>query len=169
MFRPSWSGWRATRQAHGEHRAFARLARHGHVAAHHARELAREGKAEARPAVAARGQGICLGKFLEQFRLLFGGEPDAGIRDGKLDPVATVRHVAYPQRDLALLRELTGIAQEIEQNLLEPHGVRVERADVFLGVDDEAVLILVGKLARGTDDLVDEARQIDRLWIEVEL
>ena len=28
------------RQAHGEHRAFARLARHGHVPAHHARELA---------------------------------------------------------------------------------------------------------------------------------
>src|SRR5262249_14434483 len=39
--------WRlAPRQAHSEHRAFAWLAPHGHVAAHHARELAREGKAE---------------------------------------------------------------------------------------------------------------------------
>jgi hypothetical protein len=34
----------AARQAHREHRALARLARHGHVAAHHARELARESK-----------------------------------------------------------------------------------------------------------------------------
>src|SRR5262249_45255226 len=31
------SGFGATRQSHGEHRALARLARHGDVAAHHAR------------------------------------------------------------------------------------------------------------------------------------
>jgi hypothetical protein len=30
----------ATRQAHREYRALARLARHGHVATHHGRELA---------------------------------------------------------------------------------------------------------------------------------
>ena len=36
------------RQAHGEHRALARLARHRHVAAHHARELAGDGEARAR-------------------------------------------------------------------------------------------------------------------------
>jgi hypothetical protein len=72
--------WRlALRQAHREYRALARLARHCHVATHHARELAREGKAEPRPAVAARGQGIGLGEILEQFRLLLGGEPDAGV------------------------------------------------------------------------------------------
>ena len=41
-------GWRAARQAHGEHRALARLARHRHVAAHHARELAGDGEAQAR-------------------------------------------------------------------------------------------------------------------------
>src|SRR5262249_50894291 len=57
-------GGRAARQAHREHRAFARLARHRHVAAHHARELARESKPEPRPAVAARGQGIGLGEIL---------------------------------------------------------------------------------------------------------
>jgi ABC-type uncharacterized transport system substrate-binding protein len=45
---------RGAGQTHCEHRALARLARHGHVAAHHARELAREGKAEPRSAVAAR-------------------------------------------------------------------------------------------------------------------
>ena len=37
----------AARQPHREHRTLARLARHGHVAAHHARELARYGKAKA--------------------------------------------------------------------------------------------------------------------------
>ena len=69
MFRPSWSGWRAGRQAHGEDRALARLARHRHVAAHHARELARDGKPEPRPAVAARCERIGLGEILERFPL----------------------------------------------------------------------------------------------------
>jgi hypothetical protein len=38
-----------------------------------------------------RGQGISLGEVLEQLRLLFGGQADAGIRDGKLDPVRVER------------------------------------------------------------------------------
>src|SRR5262245_1471651 len=42
----------AARQAHRKHRAFAWLARHDHVPAHHARELAGDGKAEPRPAIA---------------------------------------------------------------------------------------------------------------------
>jgi hypothetical protein len=131
---------RATRQAHREHRALARLACYGHVAAHHACELARESKAEPRPAVAARGQGICLGEFLEQFRLLFGGQADAGIRDGKLDPVASVGHLAHPQGDLALFRELTGIAQQIEQNLCRP-AARLHRQgfDVFIEIGREPI------------------------------
>src|SRR5262249_1535785 len=48
---------RAGRQAHRKDRAFARLARHRHIAAHHARELAGDGKAEPGAPVAARGQG----------------------------------------------------------------------------------------------------------------
>jgi hypothetical protein len=47
---------RVARQSHGKHRPLPRFACHGHVATHHARELAREGKAEPRPAVAARGE-----------------------------------------------------------------------------------------------------------------
>src|SRR5215472_5029126 len=62
-----WLGCCAAWQPHGEHRALARLARHRHVAAHHARQLARESKAEPSTAVAARGQGIGLGEILKQF------------------------------------------------------------------------------------------------------
>ena len=39
-------GVRAARQAHCKSRAFARLARHCHVAAHHAGELAGDGEAQ---------------------------------------------------------------------------------------------------------------------------
>jgi hypothetical protein len=65
---------------------------------------------ELRPCVGARGQGIGLGEILEQFCLLLRRHADAAVRDGELDPVASVRHFAHLQRDLALLRELTGIA-----------------------------------------------------------
>jgi hypothetical protein len=63
-----------------------------HVATHHARELAREGKAKPRPAVAARGQGISLGEFLEQFGPLFGGQ--AGNR--------YLRALFVPEEDLGI-------------------------------------------------------------------
>src|SRR5262249_33489266 len=57
---------RAPWQAHGEHRAFAVLARHSHVATHHARELARDGEAETGAAETLRGRDIGLSELLEQ-------------------------------------------------------------------------------------------------------
>jgi hypothetical protein len=56
---------RPARQAHGEDRALARLARHRHVAAHHAGELARQGEAKPGPAIAPCSQRIGLGEVLK--------------------------------------------------------------------------------------------------------
>src|SRR5215469_15851348 len=102
-------------QPHREHRAFARLARHRHVAAHHARELAREGKPEPRAAEALSGRGIGLAELLEQLRLLLRGHANAGIGDGELDEVAAIGHLACRKLNLAFLGELAGIAQQVEQ------------------------------------------------------
>ena len=80
-----------------------------------------ECKAESRPAIAACCQRSGLGEILKQLGLLFGGQADTGIGDGKLDPVTAVRHLAHAQRDLALFRELTGVGaarQLIERILL---------------------------------------------------
>src|SRR5262252_10208515 len=74
-------------QPHREHRAFARLARHGHVAAHHARKLAGNGKAETGAAEFLRGRGIGLAELLEELCLLLRRHADAGIGDGELDEV----------------------------------------------------------------------------------
>jgi hypothetical protein len=38
-----------------------------------------------------RGQGVGLGKILEQFRLLLRGHADAAIRDRKLDLAAAAK------------------------------------------------------------------------------
>src|SRR5262249_2347370 len=86
----------------GENRALPRLARHRHVAAHHARELARDGKAEPGAAVAPRGGAVGLGEFLEQLALLLRRHADAGIGHRKLDPVAAVGDFPDPQLHLAL-------------------------------------------------------------------
>jgi hypothetical protein len=59
------------RQAHREDRAFARLARHRDVAAHHASELAGDDEAQAGPAEPLGGRGIGLAKLLEHLRRLF--------------------------------------------------------------------------------------------------
>src|SRR6516162_9300558 len=132
----------ATRQAHRERRALARLARHRHVAAHHARELAGDGKAEARAAEALSGRGVGLAELLEQLSLLLRSHANAGVSDRELDPVATVGDPASPQPDLAFLGELAGIAQQVEQYLPQSHRVHGQCAEVLLGVNDEAVLVL---------------------------
>src|SRR5262249_14108013 len=99
--------WRlAPRQANGEHRTFARLARHRHVTTHHARELARQRKAEPRAAEALSGRGIGLAELLEQLSVLLRSHANAGVSDRELDPVATVGDPTRPQPDLAFLGEL---------------------------------------------------------------
>src|SRR5262249_40864364 len=144
------------RQSHREYRTFARLARHRHVAAHHACELAREGKAEPRAAEALSGRGIGLAELLEQLSLLLRSHANAGVSDRELDPVATVGELARPQPDLTFLGKLAGIAQQVEQDLPQPRRVHGQYAEVLLGIDDEAVLVLLGQLSGGADDLVDQ-------------
>jgi hypothetical protein len=56
-----------------------------HVAAHHARELADDGKAQSGSPEVLRCRGIGLGEFFEQLCLLLRGHADATICHGKLD------------------------------------------------------------------------------------
>src|SRR5262249_27956659 len=148
--------WRAARQAHRKHRTFAQLARHGHVASHHARELAGDGKAEPRAAEALRGRGVSLAELVEQLCLLLRSHANASVSDGELNPATSVGDPTRLQLDLTLFGELAGIAQQIEQYLPQPHGVHGEDTQVLLSVDNETVLVLLGKLSGGADDLVDQ-------------
>jgi len=69
--------------------------------------------------------------------------------------IQTVGDPARPQTDLALFGELAGIAQQVEQDLPQPHGIHGQWAEALLALDDQAILVLLGKLARRADDLVD--------------
>src|SRR5262249_48939163 len=115
-----WLGCRAAWQPHREHRALARLARHGHVAAHHARELASDGKAKPRAAKVLRGGRIGLGEFFEQLCLLLRSHTDSRVGDGKLDEIAAIAHLACGKFDFARFGELTRITKEIEKDLPQP-------------------------------------------------
>ena len=56
------------------------------------------------------------------------------------------RDPACRKLNLARFGELARIAQQVEQNLPQPHGVHGQCPEVLLGVNDEAVLVLLGKL-----------------------
>ena len=147
---------RVARQAEGEDRTLARLACYCHIAAHQPRELARDSEPEPCSPEALRRGGIGLAELLEQLCLLLRGHPDAGVGDGELDEVAPIAHLAYRKLDLARFGELAGIAQQVEQDLPQPHGVHGQCAEVLWGVNDQVVLVLLGKLSGGADDLVDQ-------------
>jgi hypothetical protein len=143
--RGSWpNDVRAGREAHRENRALARVARHDDIAAHHARELAGDCKAEASAAKALRGRGIGLGELLKQLCLRLGRHPDTAVGGSELDLAAFIGYPARLQLDLALLRELARIGQQIQQDLPQPQRVDRQSAEVLLRIENQAVLVLLG-------------------------
>jgi hypothetical protein len=97
-----------------------------------------------------------LGEFLEQLSLLLRRHADAGVGDGELDEATAVAHLACRKLDLARFGEFARIAKEVEQDLPQPHRVHGQCAEVLLSVNDEPVLVLLGKLSGGADDILDE-------------
>jgi hypothetical protein len=84
--------------------------------------------------------------------------PIPGVGDGKLDEATAIAHLAYRKFDLARFGELACITEEIEKDLPQPQGVQGQCAEVLFGVNDEAVLVLLGKLSGRADDIFDQRR-----------
>ena len=98
------------------------------------------GEAKAGAAIAPRGGSIGLVEIFEQPRLLLGRHADAGIGDRELDGRESVGDLAHAQFHLALLGELAGVAQKVEQNLPQPHRVDRYRSEIARGVEQQALL-----------------------------
>src|SRR5262249_28069439 len=120
-------------------------------------------------AEALRGRPISLAELFEQLSLLLWSHANTGVSDREFDPVASVGHLACRKLDLARFGELASVARQVEQYLPQPHAVHGQSADVPLGINDEAVLVLLGKLPGGADDVVDQRCQLHGLWVELEL
>ena len=97
-----------------------------------------------------------MAELLEELCLLLSRHADAGIRDDELDKAAAITHPACRKLDLARFGELARIAEQVEQNLPQPHGVHGQCAEVLWGINDEAVLVLLGKLSGGADDIANQ-------------
>jgi hypothetical protein len=72
--------------------------------------------------------------------------------EGELDEVTAIAHLACRKLNLARFGELAGIAEQIEKYLPQPHGIDGQCAEVLLGVNDEAVLVLLGELSGGNEN-----------------
>src|SRR5262249_12809650 len=107
------------------------------LAAEQRRELAADGEAEARAAIAPAGARIGLLEGLEDQFLLVAGNADAGVRDVKADDARrlvedTVLRIPptlggeYAQAHAAALGELERIRQQVLENLLQALGIGEE-------------------------------------------
>ena len=135
-------------------------ARDRHVAAHQATERPCDGEPEAGAAKTARGGGIGLRKPLEQLIQLLGRHADAGVRHGKLERVAIA---PCPQRNLAILGELGGVADQVQQALAELHLVGVHGAQVKGHIRRKRIALLLDERAGGHRDIVHQLIGLERL------
>src|SRR5690242_7372189 len=81
-------------------------------------------------------------------------------------PSATVRTRSATSPSFVNLQALL---KRLSRICLSRMGSAVSAPRVLLGFDSEAVLVLLGELSRGADNLVDKPRQIHGLGIEFEL
>ena len=110
-----------------EGRADAGFALDRDAAVHRLGEAAHDREAEAGAAEAARGRTVGLHEGLEQTVALLGGEADAGVGDPDAQPTSPRRlgrRALQREADRARLGELDGIAQQVEQDLLQAQSDR---------------------------------------------
>src|SRR5690242_1451170 len=115
------------RQGEGEGGPHADRALDADLAMHGASQIAADGEAESSTLVGARAARLELHERLEDTIELVRGDADAGV--GDVQPNEVLLYVAT-HRDPALgLTELDGIREQVEQDLTDLLGVRVD-ADI---------------------------------------
>ncbi len=82
-----------------------------------------DGQSQAGTAEIPRGGGVGLHKGVEDLIDLFRAHADAGITDMQMQPFFPVGDT---QMHLPLMGKLDGVAEQIEQNLLQPVGIAMQ-------------------------------------------
>ncbi|AEK63410.1 hypothetical protein CFU_3586 [Collimonas fungivorans Ter331] len=121
-------------------RPHSQLALQRDVAAHHLRQPAADGQPEAGAVFGrTRTRSASLDKRREQLGLFILRDAGAGIADLQLQRQAAVLFLLHIEADgdLAFLRELDGVADQVGQDLLEAHRVD-QHLDAGIGVDESA-------------------------------
>ena len=131
-------GERYAREYDGERRTLARSGFQGQFAAHALRQLAADRQAQS-------GTFRCLGRFrlhkgFQDVFLVLGRDPASGVGDGHGQTGSSgiavrILPESDVQSDLAVIRELDGVSDEVVEYLADPMRIDVQkrdRLDVFL-------------------------------------
>ena len=108
-----------------EGRAHARHALDPDAPAHGLHQALGDGQAQTRAAVLSRGGRVGLGEALEQLGALLRGHANACVAHPEVQVYSALvlTHLGHANDDLAAVRELGGIAAQVDQHLAQPQWV----------------------------------------------
>ena len=145
---------------------------------HQLGEPAADREPEARAAIAARDRRVHLAERLEQAVHPVRGDADPGVPDVEGDlPGVDVRpaaaldaRAAEPQLDLAVLRELEGVGQQVERDLADAARI-ADEPDRQVGIDrvHELQSLLRRHRRHQVEGALDRAPQLERLVVQLDL
>lgn len=105
-----------------------------------------------------------LGEGLKQAAHLLVGHADAAVGDFEFDPRSAIaRFVRKTQRNGAVLGKFRGIAEQIDDALLELGEIGLQRADILRTVDRQCIAVLFHHRLDDRLNLVDQPREKDVL------
>ena len=104
---------------------FAQCAFKLQLTPHQGHETLADGHTQSGAAKPARGAGLSLGEAAKDTGLVLGCNADTGIAQAEFqgDGIATTLQYPDTQYDLATLCEFDGIAAQVQQHLLQAHGI----------------------------------------------
>ena len=107
---------------------------------------------------------------MEEFAQLRGRHADARVAHGEAEVGHAIPDNALDvEADLALLRELVGVAEKVEQALAQLGDVGADGSDVRPQGDDELVLPLLDEWCDGVANLADNVRHLEAFEVQFHL
>ena len=177
-------GSRVHRERHAEIEtaAVADFAFDPEASAHHHGELIRDRQAQTRATVEPGDGGVGLGEGLKNGTLLLLRDAYARVSDGE-EQLSNVRgrrrcctvrppalRVVHAHRDIAVLREFDGVADQIDQHLTQADHVASQGVGHgFLDLVVEQQALLPGTEPEGLEGPVEPFAQAQRLRVQLQL
>ena len=160
------------RQGEAELAAATHLARHGELARHQRHQAPRDREAESRPAVAARHRRVRLGELLKDGAQLVFRDTDPRVPHAELygRTVAVALNDARRHVDLALLRELDGVPDQIHEYLAQARGIAAHHLrHVGRHVHRQLEVFLAGSDREQRGGGMHDLGQVERDRLELEV
>ena len=150
--------------------SLACFALNAHRAVHQFDQPRADSQPQARAAKLARGARIGLVKRLKQFRLLGGGDADAGVAHDEFQRQAAgiARAPRHAHIDLAALGEFHAVVHQIDQHLPQPCYVSVHpRRHIVFDKIQQFEAFLLRHRRNHAEHLFDAARKFKRLRLQL--